>query len=288
MDIEGVTDFITLAECRSFSRAAKLRFVTQPAFSRRIKALEDKVGAALVDRTVTPVALTPAGERFLVYAYNIAELAEKAADEVQARASALENPVRISMPRSLSITFFPAWYSKMQKKIPDLTISLASHSGSKSIGEINKGLSDLAIIIKADTVTPCFDSENLQYRVIGKDTMHAVRAAHASRNALRFLAYNNGSYMNECAQELLKISKAPKMKTYFESSSSDLLRQMALTGFGTAVLQESLVADDLRDGFLVPAFKPAKTLPCNILLVRTRAKLPPKAEAVWAGVKNCQ
>jgi len=57
-------DFIELARTRSFSRAAENRFVTHPAFGRRIKALEQWVGAELVVRT-HPVSLTAAGQLFL-------------------------------------------------------------------------------------------------------------------------------------------------------------------------------------------------------------------------------
>jgi len=53
MDIMWLEDFIKLADEGNFSRAAEARNLTQPAFSRRIRALEDWVGATLVDRDTT-------------------------------------------------------------------------------------------------------------------------------------------------------------------------------------------------------------------------------------------
>jgi hypothetical protein len=50
MDIMWLEDFIKLADEGNFSRAAEARNLTQPAFSRRIRALEEWVGATLVDR----------------------------------------------------------------------------------------------------------------------------------------------------------------------------------------------------------------------------------------------
>lgn len=65
LDLEWLEDFLALAETANFSRAAEARSTAQPAFSRHIKALEDWVGVALVDRRAHPAALTEAGKRFL-------------------------------------------------------------------------------------------------------------------------------------------------------------------------------------------------------------------------------
>jgi DNA-binding transcriptional LysR family regulator len=64
-------DFVSLAETRSFSRSARLGHVTQPAFSRRIQALEAWAGTDLVDRSSYPSRLTPAGETFHAQALEI-------------------------------------------------------------------------------------------------------------------------------------------------------------------------------------------------------------------------
>ncbi|MET1083646.1 MAG: LysR family transcriptional regulator [Burkholderiales bacterium] len=64
MELAWLEDFLALVDCGNFSRAAERRHVTQPAFSRRVRALEAWVGAALFDRRTHAVALTRAGERF--------------------------------------------------------------------------------------------------------------------------------------------------------------------------------------------------------------------------------
>lgn len=64
MDIKCVEDFLSLAVTRNFSRSADHRNVTQPTFSRRIRALEAWVGSELVDRSTCPPTLTDAGKFF--------------------------------------------------------------------------------------------------------------------------------------------------------------------------------------------------------------------------------
>jgi DNA-binding transcriptional LysR family regulator len=64
MELAWLEDYLALAETLNFSKAAAARHVTQPAFSRRIRALEDWVGAPLFQRTTHNVALTFAGKAF--------------------------------------------------------------------------------------------------------------------------------------------------------------------------------------------------------------------------------
>jgi DNA-binding transcriptional LysR family regulator len=71
MDTKWFEDFLAVVEEGGFTRAAERRAVSQPAFSRRIKALEDWVGASLFDRATHSVTLTAAGERLLPAAEEI-------------------------------------------------------------------------------------------------------------------------------------------------------------------------------------------------------------------------
>src|SRR3954467_2804122 len=74
MELIWFEDYLALSETLSFSKAAEARHVTQPAFSRRIRALEDWVGASLSVRTTHSVTLTPAGEHF----HGLAEILTRA------------------------------------------------------------------------------------------------------------------------------------------------------------------------------------------------------------------
>ena len=78
METKWLEDFVSLAETRSFSRSAQLRHVTQPAFSRRIQALEAWAGTELVDRSAQPARLTPAGQALYPQALEVLQALESA------------------------------------------------------------------------------------------------------------------------------------------------------------------------------------------------------------------
>ena len=90
------------------SGAADLRNVTQPAFSRRIQALEQWVGAKLIDRATFPTRLTQAGEEFRKVAIS---LVEQIAD---ARSAIGESPtrdrVRLALSYALASTKLVQWW----------------------------------------------------------------------------------------------------------------------------------------------------------------------------------
>ena len=68
MDFDQLETFLEVARLSSFSRAAERRFRTQPAISAQIRALEEDVGAKLLDRSGGKVSLTAAGKAFQKYA----------------------------------------------------------------------------------------------------------------------------------------------------------------------------------------------------------------------------
>lgn len=282
MEFDGIVDFIALAESKSFSKAAESRRVTQSAFSRRIQSLESDLGVKLIDRDTTPVSLTKAGARFLVHARLLTDTFDQAVEEAQSQVSALPDPVYLSTPHSISFGFFPPWYKNLQRRIPELRMHLTPRSGSQCIAALRNGLADMTIIMLADGVVPCFSLDGIETRKIGQDKLVAVRAKHTPADCASFLSYEKGTYMESAAAAVIaRAGENQRMQAVFESASSELLKAMALSGFGVAVLPESLVSDDLAQEYLVEAFAPSSALNCDLFLARPAGKASTMGEAVW-------
>jgi DNA-binding transcriptional LysR family regulator len=104
MNLSWLEDFLALAASGNFSRAAQDRHMTQPAFSRRIRALEDWLGVPLFDRTTHPVALTETGEWFRATAQEILGRVARVPDEARAVAAAGSATLRFAATHALSLT----------------------------------------------------------------------------------------------------------------------------------------------------------------------------------------
>lgn len=284
MDLQEVDDFIALAEARSFSKAADVRFVSQSAFSRRIKNLEEALGVSLINRNATPVALTKAGESFLRHALDMRAVMARAREEILARATDMPGALQIAMSASLASGFFPNWYRAVQRKIPDLNFHLMQYRSAAIIEELHKGTLDLAIILDVDKCHRNFSPKDMKSLCIGEDRLLYVRAPFL-QDEKKFIAHRKGSYFNECAEAMLGHRRLSRMTTVFEAPSSEISRSMAMAGFGAAILQESLVDNDLSDGYLQPADVKVAPLDCKIMLLRSARHQDRFFEKVW---KTCQ
>jgi len=96
VETKWLEDFVSLAETRSFSRSAQLRHVTQPAFSRRIQALEAWVGVDLVDRSAYPTRLTPAGQAFHAQALEVLDSLQAARNMMRAHQPAGQDTIEFA------------------------------------------------------------------------------------------------------------------------------------------------------------------------------------------------
>lgn len=130
MQLEWLEDFIELARTRSLSRAAEVRCVTHPAFGRRIRALEDWVGAPLIERK-QPLSLTPAGLLFLDAATQSMELLLAARAQFQSIGLNRDEPLRIATGRTLASEFFPDWYQSLHAQFGAFPVSLVTGAPRK-------------------------------------------------------------------------------------------------------------------------------------------------------------
>lgn len=117
MDLKWLEDFVSLAETRSFSRSAELRHVTQPAFSRRIQALEAWLGTELIDRSVYPTRFTDAGQVFHEQALALLSQMREARALLRGQAGAQDAAIELALPHTLSLTFFPRWLQRIEQRL---------------------------------------------------------------------------------------------------------------------------------------------------------------------------
>jgi DNA-binding transcriptional LysR family regulator len=97
MTLVQMRHLIALAETGSFRRAAELTFLTQPAFSRSIKALEDELGQRLFDRQGWRSVATPFGESVLGRARRLVQEAEHLKEDARRVQEGLTGAIRLGL-----------------------------------------------------------------------------------------------------------------------------------------------------------------------------------------------
>jgi DNA-binding transcriptional LysR family regulator len=296
METKWLEDFVSLAETRSFSRSAQLRHVTQPAFSRRIQALEAWAGTDLVDRSSYPTRLTPAGETLYAQSLEMLQGLQSTRAMLRGYTAAGQDVVEFAVPHTLAFTFFPAWVSSLREKFGPLKSRLIALNVHDAVLRLVEGSCDLLIAYHHDSQPFQLDQDRYDMLTLGQEVLapYVQPAADGSprfalpgqeTQPLPYLGYAPGAYLGRVVESLLKQSgTAFHLDRVYETDMAEGLKAMALEGHGVAFLPLSAVKKELRAKKLVNAGGGLEMLmDVRIYRERPSGKTPPKsqAQALW-------
>lgn len=296
MELIWLEDYLALAEALNFSRAASARHVTQPAFSRRIRALEDWIGAPLFIRTTHSVALTPAGEQF----HNQAEVLTRALHQL--RRDTLEvagrgaGPLSIAATHALSFTFFPKWVRGNEKILALGNLNLISDSMQACEQMMLRGDAQFLLCHYHPNMSSRIETGQFKSIVVGADTLVPLSAPDKDGRPrwrldrgvpVKYLAYSEQSGLGRIISGLQDAAdRTFALETIFTSHLAATLLSMARAGDGVAWLPRTLADEDISLGRLVEAGNPELAIPIEIRLFRPVARQGHIAEAVWAAFER--
>lgn len=289
MNLSWLDDFGALAATRNFSRAAEDRHMTQPAFSRRIRALEEWLGVELFDRSSQPARLTEAGEWFRGVAQGLLAQVARLPGEAQSIAEASAS----TATHALSFTFMPGWLRGLESQLAVGPVQLVSDVMHRCESLLQDSKVHFILSHAHRGTRGPLETAGYPSLVVGSDTLVPVsgvdaqgRVAHAlapngSRGA-PLLAYSDESGLGRMLRETSGEKLAQlNLQTTFTAHLASVLRTMALGGRGIAWLPMTLVADDLAMGRLVQLGSPEWDMALDIRLFRDKRALGPAAEAFW-------
>src|SRR5436190_15029491 len=125
MDTRQLAAFCAVVEKRSFSQAAEKLGVTQPAVSLQVRALEDRLGQILLDRSGRRVEPTEAGLRLYRSAQRMLALEEQLYDEVASDGDELQGTLEIGASTGPGAHLVPLLLCEFQRGHPELHVSLS-------------------------------------------------------------------------------------------------------------------------------------------------------------------
>ncbi|MFF7709658.1 LysR family transcriptional regulator [Pseudomonas sp. NPDC007930] len=289
MELVWLEDFVALAEHGGFIRAAQARHVTQPAFSRRIRALEQWMGVALFVRTAQGATLTPAGAHVLLSIQDAATRLYRIRDEAREVAGAAAKSLRFAATHSLSFTFFPRWIREAGKGAPIQAVQLQSDSMAECERMLSHGKVQFLLCHRHPQVPPLLPAGHYISKAVGSDTliplMGAGLAFTGELSTLPYLAYTKASGLGRIVAHHLKGNpQFNALQPSFSSHLAAVLTSIALENKGVAWLPQSLTEQECADQRLVRALDEGWDIPLQVHLTRPVAPLTPFAEAFWAGL----
>jgi len=289
--LDGVEAFLSVAEHRSFRKAASQLGVTPSAISQAVRTLEARVGAALFIRTTRSVGLTEAGERFLSRAKPAFEellAASEVARELGQRPSGL---LRLSVPRAVVPILLEPLIASFCEAYPEVEVEIAA---SEELVDLAAQGFDAGIrlgqFIAADMVAVRL-TQPFPFAVVGSPDYLRQRKRPECIDDLRQhaclrLRRSNGSI---APWSFLDGNKAVEVIVSgpFIAHDYPTLIGAAIQGVGLAQVPGPLTASPISAGRLQALLTPfAVTMPGIFLYYPGRRQVLPKLRAFIDHVKS--
>ena len=298
METKWLEDFLSLAETRSFSRSASLRHITQPAFSRRIQALEAWAGVDLVDRSSYPTRLTAAGELLHSQALDMLGALQSTRNMLRSHQASGNDVIEFALPHSLGFSFFPHWVMDLRTRFGAFKSRLIALNVHDAVMHLTEGHCDLLIAYHHPSQPLQLNPQRYDMLSLGVETLAPYARANeqgeplfrlddSHARSVPYLSYGAGAYLGRLVDVIAKEADAPlKLDPIYETDMAEGLKAMAIEGHGLAFLPASSVGKELESRRLVRACGSGRhELTMEIRIYRARPEATrghkPGALALW-------
>jgi DNA-binding transcriptional LysR family regulator len=252
MDINGLTAFVTVARSGSFSRAAGQLYLTQPAVSKRVAALEEELGIRLLDRIGRRVTLTGAGRELLPRAEAVLLEVADIRRSVSNLSGRVSGALVMGTSHHIGLRRLPPVLRAYSRAFPEVQLDIRFMDSESACTSVEKGDLELAIV-----TLPPQPSDKLETREIWADPLLFVvglghpLASHP-RADLETLAHypavlaSRGTYTREIMERALAPSGVG-IRIGMETNYLETLKMLTSIGQGWSLLPETMT----REGDLV-------------------------------------
>lgn len=276
---KALVHFDTIRRCGSIRQAARQLHLSSSALNRQLLELESQIGAPLFERLSSGLRLTPSGEVLARHVIHVLQDAQRMSVELEALEGLHSGHVDLITVEALTHAFVPDILQTMARHYPKVSTTVRIAGSRKAAEEVSGGAADVAISFLYQR-----DSALRQLAVAPFAIGAVVPPDHplANRESVTF---------NQCAQHplvlpspeisiyealepLLRACRAP-LQVIMQTSSFELMKQMAKQGHGVAFVNRLGIEDELKQGTLVH-LPVSKAMPSLLgIYVRAGRSLPP-------------
>lgn len=275
--------FVTITELGSLSKAAEALGLSNAAASRHLAALEDRLGARLIERSTRRLFVTEVGKDFYINSKAALQTMQGATDAVSATKSHPMGVLRITASLSLCLQHILPLLPKFNQQYPDVRLDIVAENRYYDIIDDNIDVAlrtresepDTSLVVRRLTDTRRMLAASPDYLSRYGSPKHPKALAD---HQLLLYTYATAPYemFFQRDEESITIST----KASLESNDGQLLRAAALQGLGILAQPTYVIHDDIVAGRLIPVLTDWSLPRLAINLVYTsRLHLPAKTRA---------
>jgi LysR family nitrogen assimilation transcriptional regulator len=156
VDFKQIQYFVQVAELGSFTRAAGVLRVAQPALSRQVRSLEVELRQPLFERNGRGVTLTPAGQRLLAHGRGILQQVQRARQDMEDERGVASGHLAVGLPPSVSRMLTVPLVAAFRRRFPKATLTVIEGLSAYALEWLQIGRIDCAVVYNV-TPSPAYD-----------------------------------------------------------------------------------------------------------------------------------
>lgn len=284
MHHDWLEDILAVIETGSFLRAAARRNITQPAFTRRIKAIESALGTPLFDRRRKPVALLPSMRAQEASIRRLAQEMRALRGAMRMAGQGAGQGLTLACQHAITATISPRMVQHLTRS-GWTAIRVRSGNRDECLFQLISGAADMVVTYEHPGAQPVAAPAALERRRIAVDTLLPVCIPALDRpqqQEIPAIGYPPDVFLGELLERVVwpDLPSGKRLAPRAETALTLAAYHYALGGIGVAWLPLSLVADDLSAGRLVrPDLGPDCAL--DVCLIRLAGETRPTVEDAW-------
>ena len=145
-DLYALSLFRLVAEQQSFTRAAERAGLTQSAVTRQIRAMEDKLGVPLLERTTRSVVPTPAGVWLLAESQRLLGDVDGVLRRMKEEFAGAKKVVQVGVSRSIALAYLPGFFHANLRRAPEVACRVRYETGDEIVRALEANELDVGVI----------------------------------------------------------------------------------------------------------------------------------------------
>lgn len=295
MRLEWLEDILAVAQTGSLIQAAERRRLTQSAFSRRIRQIEDQIGVELFDRTHKPVKLSPTTARQRDQIEFLAGQLRQLASDLRHGAQTQSGYITIVGQHALTAARVPAIIKDTLDENPNAFVRLRSANLDDCLTLLLSRQADMAVLYRLPGTDHPVRPDFVETAVIGTDRLIPVIATRRTdwldlqlaQKDLPCVIYPPEVFMGQVLERMilsyLRLNLGIKIKS--ETALTFAALEMALEGFAVAWVPQSVCAERISEGSLVDLSYRLRCCEMDVTAVRLAgAREVGLAQLVWSQI----
>ncbi|GAB4166557.1 MAG: selenium metabolism-associated LysR family transcriptional regulator [Rhodocyclaceae bacterium] len=268
--------FHAVAKQLSFTKAAEVLFMTQPAVTFQVKQLEEHFNTRLFDRGHGRISLTPAGEMVLEYAERILNLSSELEVRLAEMTHQIGGPLLVGASTTIAEFLLPRVLGEFKLKYPGVKPRLVVANSETIETRVAEHTLDIGLI-ESPSHLP-----NLECQVCCDDELHVVCSPRSPLARLSevlpeqlldqpYVSRESGSGTREFSDEYLSAHgiRPESLHSVMELGSPEAVKGVVEAGIGFAIVSQASVDKERQLGTLV-------SIPLKPRLIRTLTMVFPK------------